>query len=323
MFYVKCDVLRGQPYPEPVEIRGTTTNRADLDEADVVITNIHQLQGEGNRWLEDLPTEFFDLILFDEGHHNVAVSWDALRGKFPNAKIVNFSATPSRADGRLMAGQILYSYPIFRAIHEGYIKRLKAKVLNPRTLRYVRYEDGKEVEVSLDEVRRLGEEDADFRRSIVTSTETLNTIVDASIRELERLRSNTGDNRLKIIASALNFDHCRQIVEAYRARGRRADYVHSREDSAANERVMQKLENHELDVIVQVRKLGEGFDHPFLAVAAVFSIFEKSIAIRPVCRPHHARDRTRLAGPCPEQWRCRISCWREHRPEVGGLSAVQ
>jgi len=135
MFYVKCDVLCGQPYPEPVEIRGTTTNSADLEEADVVITNIHQLQGEGNRWLEDLPTDFFHLILFDEGHHNVAVSWDALRGKFPNAKIVNFSATPSRADGRLMAGKILYSYPIFRAIHEGYIKRLKAKVLNPRTLR--------------------------------------------------------------------------------------------------------------------------------------------------------------------------------------------
>jgi predicted HTH domain antitoxin len=72
-------------------------------------------------------------------------------------------------------------------------------------------------------VRRLGEEDADFRRSIVTSAETLNTIVDASIRELERLRAKTGEKRLKIIASALNFEHCRQIVEAYRARGRRAD----------------------------------------------------------------------------------------------------
>jgi len=273
MFYVKCNVIDGEPYPEPVEIRGTTTNRADLEEADVVITNIHQLQGEGNRWLEDLPGDFFDLILFDEGHHNVAASWDALRAKFPKAKIVNFSATPSRADGQLMAGRILYSYPIFRAIQEGYVKRLKAKVLNPRTLRYVRHEDGQEIEVSLDEVRRLGEQDADFRRSIVTSAETLNTIVDASIRELDRLRRETGVNRLKIIASALNYEHCGDIVEAYRARGRRADYVHSREDSAANERVMQKLENNELDVIVQVRKLGEGFDHPCLAVAAVFSIF--------------------------------------------------
>ena len=107
----------------------------------------------------------------------------------------------------------------------------------------------------------------------MTSTETLNTIVDASIRELDKRRQAADDNRLKIIASALHYDHCRQVVEAYRARGRRADYVHSREDSVANDRVLQRLENHELDVIVQVRKLGEGFDHPFLAVAAVFSIF--------------------------------------------------
>jgi hypothetical protein len=39
----------------------------------------------------------------------------------------------------------------------------------------------------------------------------------------------------------------RQIVEAYAARGQRAD-VHSREDGAANSRVMQKLDNHDLGV---------------------------------------------------------------------------
>lgn len=86
---------------------------------------------------------------------------------------------------------------IFEAIREGYVKRLKAIQLNPRTLRYVRREDGQEV--GLDEVCRLGEQDADFRRSIVTSTETLNTIVDASIRELYRLRKETRECRLKIL----------------------------------------------------------------------------------------------------------------------------
>jgi superfamily II DNA or RNA helicase len=273
MFYVKCSVLDGPPYPEPVEIRGTTSNRGDLDEADVVITNIQQLQGDENRWIAGLPENYFDLILFDEGHHNVAATWETLKAKFPAARIINFSATPVRADGQRMAGRILYSYPIFRAIQEGYVKRLKALVLNPQTLKYVRRENGEEIEVSLEEVRRLGEQDADFRRSIVTSTETLTTIVDASIRELDRIRRESADQRHKIIASALNFEHCRQIVEAYRARGRTADYVHSREDSAANDRVLKRLENHEIDVIVQVRKLGEGFDHPYLSVAAVFSIF--------------------------------------------------
>ncbi|MFY2643003.1 DEAD/DEAH box helicase [Achromobacter insuavis] len=273
MFYQKCEVLAGEPYPEPVEIRGTTVNRGDLDEAQVVITNIQQLQGGENRWLQTLPADYFDLILFDEGHHSVADSWEALKASFPNARIVNFSATPMRADGRIMAGRVLYSYSVFRAIQAGYVKRLKAVQLNPRTLRYVRRDGSEEIEVALEEVRRLGETDADFRRSIVTSTETLNTIVDASIRELDRLRNETGEARLKIIASALNFEHCRQVVQAYAARGRRAGYVHSREDGAANQRVMQQLESHELDVIVQVRKLGEGFDHPYLAVAAVFSIF--------------------------------------------------
>ena len=133
--------------------------------------------------------------------------------------------------------------------------------------------DGEEIEVSLEEVVRLGEEEADFRRSIVTSRETLETIVDASIRELERLRSATESNRHKIIASALNQNHCIQIVEAYRSRGLRADYIHSRQDSPANAAVLRRLENDELDVIVQVRMLGEGFDHPYLSVAAVCSVF--------------------------------------------------
>ncbi len=273
MFYRIRNVLIGGPWPELVEIRGTKANRSDLDAAEVVVTNIQQLQGAENRWLTSLPNDFFDLILFDEGHHNVAQSWNMLKATFPAARVLNFSATPMRADGQIMAGRIIYSYPVARAIREGYVKRLKAVVLNPRTLRYVCREDGQEIEVDLDEVRRLGEDDADFRRSIVTSTETLNTIIDASIRELDRLRRESSNTNLKIIASALNYEHCRQVVEAYRARGRRADFVHSREEGAANARILRRLENNELDVIVQVRKLGEGFDHPQLAVAAVFSMF--------------------------------------------------
>ena len=273
MFYKKCHILDGPPYPESAEIRGKKTNQADLESAHVVVTNIQQVQGKENRWLEHLSDDFFDLILFDEGHHNVAESWNTLKGKFPRAQIVNFSATPHRADGQSMAGKILYTYPVFRAIQEGYVKHLKAIVLNPKKLRYVRRENGKEIEVDLEEVRRLGEKNADFRRSIVTSKETLSTIVDASIGELYKLRDTAGEPRLKIIASALNYEHCCQIVEEYRARSLKADYVHSRQDSAANQNILKKLANHDLDVIVQVRKLGEGFDHPWLAVAAVFSVF--------------------------------------------------
>jgi superfamily II DNA or RNA helicase len=274
-FYRKCAVLSGSEFPELAEIRSKETNRGDLDEADVVVTNIQQLQRDGadNRWLGDLPADYFDLIIFDEGHHNVAPSWQVLRDKFPEARVISLSATPTRADGRLMSGEIIYTYPIYKAVQHGFVKHVKGLVLNPTSLRYVRREDGAEVEVSLDEVRRLGEEDAGFRRSIVSSKETLDTIVDASIMELRRLREATSEPRLKIIASALNMEHCKQVVAAYAERGFRANYVHSREDTKANDKVTAQLEAHELDVIVQVRKLGEGYDHRYLSVAAVFSIF--------------------------------------------------
>jgi superfamily II DNA or RNA helicase len=272
-FYKKCSVLKGSEFPEPVEIRSKDTNLSDLKEADVVITNIQQLQGDNNRWLNNLPDDFFDVIIFDEGHHSVAETWENLKNKFSQAAIVNYSATPERSDGQIMSGEVIYTFPVQMAIQKGYVKELTAVRLNPKTLKYVRHEDNQEVEVSLDEVIRLGEDDSNFRRSIVTSKETLDTIVDASIYQLIELRKANKDDRLKIIASALNYDHCIQVVQAYRERGFRADYVHTRENSKKNEAVLQKLKTHELDVIVQVRKLTEGFDHPYLSVAAVFSVF--------------------------------------------------
>lgn len=154
MFYRKCKIISDNNFPEPVEIRGDDANLSDLEEAEVVITNIQQLQGGNeNRWLKDLPNNFFDLILFDEGHHSIASSFMSLKQHFPKAFIVNYSATPLRADGQLMAGEIIYTYPIFKAIKNGYVKRLKAVQLNPKTLKFVREDSGIEVEITLDEVK--------------------------------------------------------------------------------------------------------------------------------------------------------------------------
>ncbi len=272
-FYDRCRVIdAAQDYPETAIVEAGRVNHDDIHHADFTVTNIQQIAGEENRWLDALPQDFFDLILVDEAHHNTAASWQQVKRRFPHARIVNFSATPVRADGALMEGQVIYSFPVLRAIEAGYVKRLRAKMLRPTELRYVDRSDGQERVIGADEVRRIGEMNAEFRRGIVMSDETLASIIDQSIAELRRLRQETGEQRLKIIASAINYNHCIQITEAFRARGLRADYVHSREGQA-NDQVFQKLDNHELDVIVQARMLGEGFDHKYLAVAMVGSIF--------------------------------------------------
>ena len=272
-FYERCAVLgANEEFPETVVVAGGRVNLDDIRHGDIAVANIQQIAGEANRWLDELDQDFFDLILVDEAHHNTAASWQQVKARFPDARIVNFSATPMRADGGLMEGRVIYSFPVLRAIEAGYVKRLRAKMLRPTELRFVDRSGGQERMIGPDEVRRLGETDAEFRRGIVMSDETLGSIVDQSIAELRRVQKETGERRLKIIASAVNLDHCIQITEAFRARNLRAAYVHSREGQA-NDRVFQQLENHELDAIVQARMLGEGFDHPFLAVAMVGSIF--------------------------------------------------
>jgi superfamily II DNA or RNA helicase len=248
-------------------------NASDLAAADVVVANIQQLAGEGNRWLEPLAPDFFDLLVIDEAHHNVAASWQRLREKFPGARIVGLSATPMRADGQQMIGKVIYSYPIREAMDNGYIRQLRAVRINPRNLRYVERQGEREVEISIEEIRALGETDAKFRRTIVMSPASLASIVDASIQRLNGIRQRTGDNRHKIIASALNQTHCAQVVEAYRARNLRVDFVHANLGDEVNEEILARLERHELDVIVQIRKLGEGFDHPYLTVAAICNVY--------------------------------------------------
>lgn len=272
-FYERAGVLAGnQNFPETVVVATGRVNLDDLRHCDIAVANIHQVAGDENRWLDDLGADFFDTVLLDEGHHNTAESYQQVRRRFLNARIISFSATPTRADGGVMEGQVIYSFPVVEAIRAGYVKRLRARMLSPTELRYVDRSSGQERIIGPDEVRQLGEDDAEFRRGIVMSDETLASIVEQSINELQRLRQQTGEQRLKIIASALNYDHCIQIKEAFRARGLRAEYVHSRE-GAANDRIFGLLENHQLDVIVQARMLGEGFDHKYLAVAMVGSIF--------------------------------------------------
>lgn len=274
-FYHKCDFFDDiTDFPEVSIIEGGgKTNIHDIKSSDIVVSNIQQIAGDDNKWLEQLGDDFFDLIIVDEAHHNKANTWIKVKEKFPNAKVINYSATPMRSDGQLMSGEVIYSFPVVEAIREGYIKRLHAKMISPSRLVYIDNEGSEITLTSPEDIKRLGEEEASFRRGVLMSDETLSTLVDLSIKELYRLRQESGENRLKIIASALNYGHCIQIKEAFLARNLRADYVHSNEDGSVNDKVFAKLDSHELDVIIQSKMLGEGFDHKFLSVAMVGSIF--------------------------------------------------
>lgn len=248
---------------------GPTANIHDCTESHYVVTNIQQLASSADRWLPQFPANFFDMILVDEGHHNVAESWKKVFDRFPDAKVVSLTATPFRGDGQRVTGEVVYRYPYSKAMLAGYIKQIHSINVAPSEIYFTYRGDAKRH--TLEEVLELREE-AWFRKGVALAPECNAHIVDASIQRMRELREKTG-LRQQIIAAACSIDHARQVRDLYEQRGLRAREIYGEMDPDKKEKIFQELEDGRIDCIVQVQVLGEGFDHPPLAIAAVFRPF--------------------------------------------------
>jgi DNA repair protein RadD len=105
---------------------------------------------------------------------------------FPEAKVVSLTATPFRADGAEVEGDVVYTYWFREAMRRGYIKDIRSENVAPAEL-YFTYQ-GESRHHTLDEVLELREEDW-FSKGVALAEECNVSIVDASILWLRDLRS--------------------------------------------------------------------------------------------------------------------------------------
>jgi excisionase family DNA binding protein len=269
-FWAKTRVLddfRDGPYYAVLD--SDDANIHDCLESHFVVTNIQQLASSADRWLPQFPPNFFDLILVDEGHHAAAASWQKVFRRFPDAKVVSLTATPFRSDELPLEGEVIYRYPFARAMMNGFIKQIHSRSVAPSELYFTIADD--ETRHTLEEVLELREEQW-FRRGVALSPECNRHIAEASIQRCNALRAETGIPH-QIIASACSVDHARQVRSIYEECGYRASEIHSGMSVEERDQVLDRLQINQLDCIVQVQMLGEGFDHPRLSVAAVFRPF--------------------------------------------------
>lgn len=270
-FWNKCrilspEVMKTGPYIAVLD--SYDANIHDCDQSHFVVTNIQQLASSADKWLPQFSNEYFDMILIDEGHHNVAPSWKKVFEKFPDAKVASLTATPFRSDQQDIEGELIYKYPFKSAMLKGYIKRVQAIYVAPGEL-YFTYR-GDERHYTLEDVLQLKEEEW-FSKGVALSRICNEHIVDASLDKLEILRQSGTQHQ--IIAVACSVDHAREIRSIYAERGFKAAEIHSKMSATEQEKVIQDLKSGILDCIVQVFMLGEGFNHPKLSVAAIFRPF--------------------------------------------------
>jgi superfamily II DNA or RNA helicase len=263
---VLTDVSHG---PCPTVLDGQDANIHDCESSHIVVTNIQQLASWADRWLPTFANDFFDLILVDEGHHNVARSWERVFEGLLNTKVVSLTATPFRGDGREIAGERVYSYPFQTAMVRGYIKQITAVNVAPEAISFTYRGDAQRH--TLEEVLQLRDEEW-FSRGVALAPECNRSIVDTSIQWIQHLRETGTFHQL--IAVACSVDYARQVRSLYAERGLQEREIHSNMPAEEIEDVLQDLRRGRIDCIVQVQILGEGFDHPNLSVAVIFQPFQ-------------------------------------------------
>ncbi len=263
-FYLRRGVFVPSKGPFISELK-TGANLHDCDNAHIVVANIQQFSGANNRWYEKFPRDYFKLVLVDEGHHNVAETWRRLFEYFSDALVVSFTATPLRSDGQKIAGTRVYNFTYTQSMLMGFISPIDALHVTPQSITFTA--EGRTNTYSLDEVLAMRDRDW-FSRGIALSEVCNRGIVQAAVSKLAEVR-RLGSPR-QIIAAACSIRHATQVAALFHEYGLRAEVLHSDQDEDTQKGVKASLESGDLDVIVQVQMLGEGFDLGSLVIAAVF-----------------------------------------------------
>ena len=204
----------------------------DLRSADVVVGTPNCISPAYTN-IPNPPDDLFDLLLIDEAHHSPAQTWNGIIDAFPDAKRVLFTATPFRRDKQEIKGKIIYSYPIREAYNEGIFGNIEYVPVIPGL------EQNNDI-VICREAERIFREDreAGYDHSIMVRTDTRKRA-----RELNQVYSEHSSLDLRVIHSGHSFRHIKSSIN--------------------------KLKAGELDGIICVNMLGEGFDYPNLKIAAI------------------------------------------------------
>jgi superfamily II DNA or RNA helicase len=108
---IVCTLLHMPPSPEEVDRIFTR--------AHVIVTTSH-IAGQCDRSVQERMARHCPYLFIDEAHHAEAPTWGAFKDRFRDRRVLQFTATPFREDGRPLDGQIIFKYPLKLAQDEGY-----------------------------------------------------------------------------------------------------------------------------------------------------------------------------------------------------------
>lgn len=180
---------------------------------------------------ESAIKSIFNLVLVDEAHHVPAPTWQKILINMIGANHYLFTATPFRLDKKEIKGEMLYSYPLSMAYRDGIFGEIS----------YIPIEEALDKDKLIaKEAERvfLNDRQQGYDHYLMVRTDTKE-----KAKGLEQLYQEQTSLKLKRIDSSMTFRTVKLCIEA--------------------------LKNKQIDGIICVDMLGEGFDFPNLKIAAI------------------------------------------------------
>lgn len=177
--------------------------------------------------------ENIGLVEIDEAHHVPAATWQQILINLKDRCHVLFTATPFRLDKKEISGEIIFDYPLSQAYEDGIFGEIE----------FIPVDESESKDISIakkaEEVLQNDRNDGYEHYLMVRTDSKKNAAL------LEKLYSENTSLRLKKIDSSISHT----MVKA----------------------TLEKLHKGELDGIICVDMLGEGYDFPNLKIAAIHS----------------------------------------------------
>jgi superfamily II DNA or RNA helicase len=240
-----CTVLRaGAKHPIVCTLHHVPMTVEDVDgifEHSQVIVTTSSIAGQCEQMIQARMARHCSHLFIDEAHHVEAPTWRAFKQAFGERRILQFTATPFREDGKKLDGDIIFKYPLKKAQEEGYFKPIRFQ--------------------SVVEFGRKRSDKAIAQKAIA------------------QLRADADKGHI-LMARVESVARAKEVFELYRGYEEfKPVQLHTGiKSTRKREAVRRQIINGESRIVVCVDMLGEGFDLPELKIAAFHDI-RKTLAV--------------------------------------------
>ncbi|MEB2285269.1 MAG: DEAD/DEAH box helicase family protein [Myxococcales bacterium] len=249
-------------------------SRDQLLAADVIITNFHSL-GDGTS-PDDLLTKLFDsdvdFIVVDEAHIAASDSYQRTFRHFTSARTFLMSACFQRLDGKPIDADVVYRYRLVDSIAEGNAKNLRVHRFAPdpeQTTYEMVWPDGAREEIKgRAQLLELIQDERKLSRITAKSDAPIRQIMRAVKAVLDEQAAIIYPVKPRVLFAALGERHAEQIARIAEEHGIPCSHLHYSMTEARIAAVRARFEQDSGDLqgIVQLKMLGQGYDFPPIMV---------------------------------------------------------